>query len=420
MNINAVVTKLHSPDTQNQLWTIISAGIFAIFPMLMMLIATRLVGLSFAGLLAHAAALSVLPRLVSLFAVRGYQNIDVKREFSFNNYLGLRTISASVSSLFFIIFLVVTGFEILHLLIILLFYFLYLVDVYADVFMGDLQQKGKMRIAGKMQASSFCAVLLAFSIIMFITQTILLALAIAGLVVFCSYIVWIWIYRDHFGAIRVKVDFSTIKKLAWAVLPLLIYGFIVSYLENAQKYYLSAFFSDDAVAIYAILMLPVSLLNLACVSFFLGAITTKTAVILADGQLNRFIKRINIQLLFAVGLFIPFILCVYFFGIPLLSWIYAVDLSPYQKQLMILSFGGIVRAPIFVLAPVLVILRKQKMLLYSVIFVALISGPLMWWLVLQYGISGAVFSNLVIYAPQAVIFYVAYHVALRGHKRDFK
>jgi len=399
---------LHKPDIQNQLWTIIAAGSFSIFPSLVILLATRYLSLEMAGILAYNIALADLPRIFAVFGVRPYQSTDIRQEFGFNVYFGMRTIcTASAAAVAFVIFMLM-GFDFVQLATILLICLIYFTDAYADVFLGDLQQKGKMRIAGKMQSSAFFSAVLIFAIGVIFFQQLVLSLVFAGAAVILIYILWIWGYRSHFGPIRKKVNLQLIKSLALKALPLVISGFISMYLINAQKYYLDAFFTSELVAIYAILMLPVSLLMLACTSFFGGAVITKSAEILASGETKRFVRRINLQLIFALGLFLPFIASVFFLGAPLLSWVSSTDITPYKQYLMILSFGGLARLPLCILSPLLIILRKQKLILYCNIITGIAAAPVMWFLVYRYGLLGAAFSNLVLFTPQTLIYFVIY------------
>jgi len=412
--LNAAFGKLRSPDFQNQLWTLIATALFAIFPSVFILVTTRVIGLDNAGIIAYTVALIELPRLLIIFGIRSYQATDIKQEFKFSIYFGLRTITAAIVSMIFATFVVLSGFDSTQFIVLLLIYFIFLTESYADVFMGDLQQKGRMRVAGKMQASVYLSVILVYIVALLITRSMPFSLLLVAVASFFIYITWIWMHRNHFGAIRVKVDLKAIKKLALSVLPLVIAGLLFVYLVNAQKYYLEAFLSRETVAIYAILVLPVSLLMLACIGFFQGAIMTKTASILAAGDKKRFTKRVSIQLLCSLALAVPFMLCVYFLGVPVLSWLYGIDLSPYRTYLIILSLGGTLRLPLSVISPVLIILRKQRALLYSIVISAVIAGPLMWWLVSQYGLYGASFSNIIIFIPQVVLAYIMYRVALRS------
>jgi len=411
--------RFYSPDFQNQLWTIISMGMVAIFPTVLVFIMTRRIGLAYAGMFTFAHALIDLPVLFTLFNVRLYQNLDVKQEVQLGVYLGHRTVFAVIASAVFSAFLFFAGFDTLQLIVILLVFFIFMTAVYFDAFLGDLQRKGKMRMAGKMQASVFVGALIFSIIVLLFTNSLIATLATAGFVVFAGYLAWLWYYRKHFANMHVRFEFSAIKKLTLAVLPIFITGFMFTYLFNAQKYYLEAFVSIESVAVYGILLIPVGLLNIASTGFFSGAVATKTAEIFAAAQEKLFKRRVNIQLLIALGLFVPFILVAYFLGIPLLSWISAVDLTPYRAEFMILSLGAVARAPDYVLTPVLIMLKKQKTMLYVSILVAIVAGPTMWWLVSNYGMFGAAFSIFVLFLPRTVLLYIIYILAIRK-RRDKK
>jgi len=417
--VSKYLSKLNSficaPDFLNQLWTIISIGTFTVFPSLLVFIVTRQVGLVYAGMLVYAFALADLPSVLAMFGVRALQNVDIKQEYKFSVYLWQRTICTILATVGFIAFLILADFGLLQLTVVLLVFIICLTNAYADVFLGELQQKGMMRVAGKMKTSALAAALAVASIVLIISNSLVISLIVASIVVIAGYILWIWAYRKNFGDIRVKIDVSAIKKLTMAVLPILVTEFLMVYVGNAQKYYLEAYVSIEIVAIFSFMMLPISLLYLACVGLFQGAIVTKTARIL-ESDSRRFKQRVNRQLLAAIGLPVPCLIFVYFFGPQILSWIYATQLLPYRPQLMLLFFGATTRIPVFVLGPVLVILRKQKQVLYGSIVIALTVGPLMWYLVSNYGLQGAAYSNIIILFPQSVMYYVMYRIAL--HKRE--
>jgi len=416
MKLKGFRSRLNSPDFQNQLWTLISMGTVAIFPTVLVFIMTRRIGLAYAGMFTLAHALIDLPVAMTLFNVRIFQNLDVKQEMKFNVYLGHRTVFALLASLIFVIFLFFAEYETLQLIVILLVFSIFMSNVLSDVFMGELQRKGKMRMAGKMQASVFAGALIAAIAVVFVTNSLIATLATAASVVFAGYIAFIIFYRKHFESIRISFDFSAIKKLTLTVFPIFITGFLFTYLFNAQKYYIDAFVSIEAVAIYGFLLIPVGLLNIASTGFFSGAVATKTAEIFASNQEKLFKKRVRIQLLLALGLFVPFITIAYFWGIPLLSWISGVDLSAYKTVFMILSLGAIARAPDYVITPVLIMLKKQKVMLYASISVAVIAGPTMLLLVLNHGMFGAAFSTFVLFLPRTILLYVIYVVAMRKRK----
>lgn len=407
------MSRLRNPDIQNQLWTIISAGVSSIYMSLLILITTRSVGLGMAGLIAFAVALCDPLKTIALFGGRSYQCTDVRQEFNFNVYMGFRTITTGFATIIFLAILLVSQFELYMIIVLVLVYFVNITEAYADVFEGDFQQKGKMRLAGRMKTSAFLTALSAYAIVVVISGNILLALAASGASLLFVYVGWIWMTRFHFGAVRVRFDILAIRKLGFAVFPLLVSGVLSVFLNNAQKYYLNAYVSEEAVAVFTIIILPVSLLNLFFTFFFSGAEVTRTAEILASGDMKKLIRRVNLQMLLALGFCIPFMAAMAFGGINILSWLYNVDLTVYRTHIFILSLGALFMAPNRVLGPVLTAMRYQKMFMYTMLGMTATAGPLMWWLVMNHGLVGAAFINIAIQLPLLIVVYLTYRVACK-------
>jgi O-antigen/teichoic acid export membrane protein len=204
------------------------------------------------------------------------------------------------------------------------------------------------------------------------------------------------------------MDFNNIKRLMATVLPVFILTFIMTYLSYAPNIYLGEFRDSETVAIYAILITPAALFQVLLHTLFFGAPLPHTSEAYASGQLKRFSKRIHVLLLLVVATALPFMAVTYFLGITLLSWLYSTDFSPYLKQLMLISTGGLFTTTAPIIGMALIIMRKQKAYMYSFISVGMVSGPLVGFLVWQYGLDGAVLSNLIIFAPLTVLAYIVF------------
>jgi len=390
-----------------------SAGVLSVYIFLTVLITTRWVGLAEAGMVSFAAAVAVLVNGIITFNVRIFQSSDVGKEFSLHTYLGLRICTALLSVIFIASFVLVGNFDTQRLIVILLFYLMFLCTGFADVFMGDLQQKTKMRVAGRIMVCSFGLNLIVFAFTIFVSGSLIISLISSCIVTFFSYVAWIWFYRNDFGPIRVRYDISAIKILLKKVLPLFFAGLIGSYLYNMQKYYLGFLETDESVATITILLMPGTALQMLCAAIFGGAEMTKTAVIYASGNLKSLSKRINGQLLAAVAISIFFLLCVYIFGLPLLAWLFATELSTYMLELMIVSIGGALFSVNIALGSAAIVMRLQKAHFIITLVVAVIVAPLMWVIVARYGINGAAFTNLAFLAPLSIALYVICRVKVR-------
>jgi len=277
-----------------------------------------------------------------------------------------------------------------------------------------------MRVAGRMRVCAFVICMIAFTSSSFITKSIIVSLITSGFAILIVYIIWIWVYRHHFIRVRIKFDILSIKKLMITVLPLMIASFIIGFLLNSQKYFLGFLDSNESVAVITILIIPTTFLNILCSSLFYGAEMTKTAKVYIEGHIGQMKQRVNKQLLVATGLSILYILCSLLFGIPLLSWVFNIDLFMYSKEFFVITLGGVSFVYIAVLNAALITMRLQKAILISYVVIAILSGSLLWYLVLHYGFYGAALSFLIIFFPMMVSLYGIYYISVRKSNKKLE
>ncbi|MCL2208957.1 MAG: oligosaccharide flippase family protein [Treponema sp.] len=403
MNNKKVENGVNQNDFQNNLWTFLSAGVFSVYISIVVLITARRVGLAEAGMVSFAAAIVTLASGLITFGVRIFQASDIRKEFSLQTYFGFRVYTALLSTVLITVFLFIGGFNSDRVIVISLFYFIFLCTGFADVFMGDLQQNGKMHVAGKMMVCAFGLNIITYTIIIYISGSLYISLISSCVVTFAVYIAWIWYYQNDFGPIRIKYDISAIKRLFKKVLPIFLAGIISSYLFNIHKYYLGFLETDESVAIITILLMPGTALQILCGSIFGGAEMTKTAVVYTSGNIKNLTRRINHQLLLAAAISVFFLLCVFVFGLPLLTWLFAVDLTAYKYELIITSIGGALFSVNIVLGTAIIVMRMQRAHFINILTVTLVVAPLMWFIIDRYGIMGAAFVNLAILAPLTIV-----------------
>jgi len=386
----------------------LSSGIFASFPIVLIFITTRLIDLGAAGHVVIALAVGEQLRLLITAGSNIHQGADVGQEWGSAVYLRLRVYFSLLAVIILALIINLNGLDFVGNMVIILFFFLNLVEAFGSVFMADFLRKGKMHIAGKMRSFGFFSVLIVFLVLSFFTDSLVLSLAVAFVFLPCVYIGWIWFYREDLGPVRVKVSFFDIKTLIIKVLPIFIAQFLMVYIINAQKYYLSFFASDEIVAIYAILFLPTGLLIMFFSFYCFGAAFVKTAEMYVYGDVVGFYRRVNKQFLILFIIFIPFILFISFLGVPILSWIYGVDLSPYLMYLILISSGALLNCATALLGVVLIIMRQQKKYAFCVSFIGAISTLTMLYLIWQHGLAGASLVNFVVFLPMTIGLYIVY------------
>ena len=110
----------------------------------------------------------------------------------------------------------------------------------------------------------------------------------------------------------------------------------------------------------------------------------------------------------------PILLAAWILGIPVLSWLYATDLSALRTELLLIMTGGIFLAFNGFYCAVLTIMRKQREIPLTYLagaVLSLVSTPVM---VRESGIVGAVLSFVLVMAAVTVLLTAQFAFALRN------
>ena len=108
----------------------------------------------------------------------------------------------------------------------------------------------------------------------------------------------------------------------------------------------------------------------------------------------------------------------YFFGVPILSWFYGIDLSSCRAELLILVLGGGCDAVVTLMFYGITVLRKQKLLVVgygATLVLALVISNI---LVSSYGLMGASVAFLISMARglRAAVLYHFYRLLLKRNR----
>ncbi len=167
---------------RDYLWNTVGTGAWGmVFPALTV-VATQLAGIKQAGMFSMAFAAGTLLMFLSNFGVRTYQVSDIDEKCSFASYQAQRWLTSLLALSAGLLYCTVRGYDATMLMLSIGIYIYKIVDGLADVYEGRLQQADKLYLAGISQALRSVSVIIAFSVLLFITRSIALAGAVAGLV----------------------------------------------------------------------------------------------------------------------------------------------------------------------------------------------------------------------------------------------
>lgn len=343
---------------KNYLWNTLASFTNALSSALMLLACSRLLGITQAGIFSLAFALAQQFQVLGHFEIRSYQATDATEKFSFATYFGARIITCAIMIASIVAYTLWTKGVTQDALIIMLIAFLRVFDAFEDVFHGMFQQRGRLDIAGQAFFFRVVAMMGLFCIAALLTHSLLMSCicALAGSFVVCVLVNIIPAKR--FVALQPSLNLKDIAHLLWACVPLFCGSFMLVYITNAPKYAIDTYLSQDMQAIYSYIFMPSLVINLLSGFVFKPLLTEMSSAYL-ERAYTRFFGIITKGFGSVCIATIVTMVLAYTLGVWVLSSLYAIDLSPYKLELMVLLVGGLFNALGIILYYAVVTMRHQ-------------------------------------------------------------
>ena len=352
---------------KSYLWNLFASVVNAAEAIVIIVVASRVVTLSDVGILTFAFTLANLIMCIGKYGVRNYQVSDLTDAKEFSAYYYSRlftilfalffTIAFSVYSVFF------NGYEMPGLICTILVVLIYLIEAYEDVFISEIQRRGRLDVGAKIFCIRWIITLLAWTICLLLLRNIVLATTVAFFVNTVIAILLTSVLIKDFG-IDKTINFKNCSVILKDCLPICLATVFSIYLPNAAKYSIDGYLNNNVQAIYGYIAMPIFVLDV--VSF---VIFQPKLLDLANAWKKRdekALKRIIISI--SALLLIISVLCIissWFLGIPLLSVLYKEDLREYKLHFMIIMLGSVALAYLGFFASILTVIRKQVFMLIA-------------------------------------------------------
>ena len=254
-----------------------------------------------------------------------------------------------------------------------------------------MQQKGRLDVATKSSSIRYLFEMIAYVVLLVLTHNLLLSTAafmvasIIGLLMtsvnagrnYCS-------YRPSFNT-------EKIKGLAIEGFPLFVSLFLNMYISNAPKYAIDSYLTEELQAIYNMIFMPAFAVMLIANFIFNPILTTYARLWInaTEESLKQLKNQIKKQVFVIAGLTVLGIAVAATIGIPVLSFIFGVDLGSYKTELVIVMIGGGALAYATYFSTVITVIRLQKTLIVCYGIIALAAKLMSKYFVLGYGLLGA-------------------------------
>ncbi len=452
-------------EAGNYIWNAIGGMLNAGQSVFVLIIVTRVCGLEAAGLYSIAFATGNLFMYLGNYGVRNYQVSDVDEKFPFRSYILHRLLTVALMLLVAAVYcaysLLRGGYSSAKTMTVAAMCLLKAIDCLEEVLEGRLHQRGRLDLAGKMMTvrllvsiGGMLAVLVATGNLLTATNAAIILAAAAVILMAAACRRTLLPLQPAPGAAAKNKSAATSPAAPAAHVPELAAGignaagapaaasaavsaarrgalrdaavlmrvcfpvcaanFLSFYLINAPKYAIDAAMSETAQAQYNFIAMPVFVIQL------LGMFVYQPVLVRMTLSWNRADKKGFLRdfLRITAGLLIIAALCLggaYVLGIPVLSALYATDLSALKPELLLILTGGVFLAMNGFYSAVLTLMREQNRIPVMYLAGAVLSLILTPRFVGISGIMGAVISFVLIMAIVCALLSAQFAVAYKKH-----
>ena len=426
--LSAIVRALEKTGNINRsayTWNAINACLSAAQCPVIVMVMTRTNGVVDTGVFSIAFAVATLMLYVGQYGLRRFQSSDLREKYTFMEYHGMRFITCGImiaASLAYGAYgIIFRDYSTVKFLVVFMVCLLKVVQAYADVIHGHMQQRGRLDVATKASSSRYLLEIVACCVTLILTHNLILAMGVTLVVSVVGLLLTsVNAARNYCASMKPTFPGYKIRRLFIDGFPLFISLFLNMYISNAPKYAIDAHLTDEIQTYFNVLFMPAFMIQLIAHFIFNPILTTYAKLWLSGKKedLRRLGRLIRNQCFVVLGLTALAVAVAATIGIPVLEIIFGVDLQGMKKELCILMVGGGMMAYSVYFSTVITVIRKQQYLLISYGIVALAAKVLAGWFVSNQGISGAVLFYAVLMAVLSVMLFVIMIAGLRKGNQD--
>ena len=390
------------------LWNMIGSMLLAFQSVILLMVLTRVLGVDDAGIFTLAYANANLFFTMGKYGMRYFQASDVIEQFSFKDYICSRIITSAcmiVGSFGFTVYLAIKNSYTIEKMLIVFFVCIFkLPDVIEDVYYGRYQQKARLDIAAKTMTLRVALTTLCFILVVILSKNLLFSVIVSTVFAFLLVAYFIKITIKPFADGK-KWEKAKVFELLRVCFPLFVGAFLSIYITNAPKYSIDALLNDELQACYGFISMPVMVISLLNGIIF-NPLIQKMSIIWKKRETKAFLIRVIVQAGVVLGITLCCIIAAFFLGIPVLSFLFNVDLTLYKRELIILLIGGGLLGLSGLLNTVITIIRFQDSILIGYGIVTCMAIIFSDYIVSQYKLMGAAILYMLLMASLCILFLI--------------
>jgi len=376
------------------IWNTLGSFVESLLSAVLLMFCTRLNGTEIAGMFSISFATATILNAIGDFGIRIYQVTDTNRKYKFGDYLLARVFVVITMVIIGILFVNISGYTAEKLWICIALIMFKVIDNLSETYQGEFQLRNRLDLGGKSMVIRVSSSLIVFFITDVITKNVIFSCITFVLTNLTLFLLWDVRILSKFQKLEIKYDKNNIKEILLDCLPLAISTGLSLYIINATKYAIDNFGDYTMQTYFNVIYMPTFVINLVS-AFVIKPFLKPFGDLWNSKEYLKFIKSISLIILILAGATICIDIACALLGVPVLSFIYGIDLSPYKIEMLLLVISGFFYASATVMLYALSTIRKQKLTTIAYIItsvIALISSNIC---VNKWQMKGAIVSNMI-------------------------
>ena len=397
------------------IWNTLGSFVESLLSAVLLMFCTRLNGTEIAGMFSISFATATILNAIGDFGIRIYQVTDTNRKYKFGDYLLARAFVVITMVIIGILFVNISGYTAEKLWICIALIMFKVIDNLSETYQGEFQLRNRLDLGGKSMVIRVSSSLIVFFITDVITKNVIFSCITFVLTNLTLFLLWDVRILSNFQKLEIKYDKNNIKEILLDCLPLAISTGLSLYIINATKYAIDNFGDYTMQTYFNVIYMPTFVINLVS-AFVIKPFLKPFGDLWNSKEYLKFIKSISLIILILAGATICIDIACALLGVPVLSFIYGIDLSPYKMEMILLVISGFFYASATVMLYALSTIRKQKLTTIAYIITSVIALIASNICVNKWQMKGAIVSNMITTVTLFVLLVIFFLYELKKSK----
>lgn len=324
----------------------------------LLLLTVRLAGAYWGGVVALGLAMSQQLFTLGNFTMESYHASDIAEKRSFGDYVAAKSLTVGVMLLAGTAWLAAGHFGRDKALVFAGFLAYQASDAFSNAFFARYQLKWRLDVGCRVRFSKIAAFAGVYAAMLWATGNPVPSLCAASAVHVALFFVLDVPKLRVFGPLRGWGGWRAAAAVLGACSPLALNSFLVMYVSNGPRFAVDGAMGEEPLAKFSALFM-VSFAVAVCGDFLMNPQVVRLAAAVRERDREGARRIVGRQAAVIAGLGTAGLAAAAVAGIPVLSWVFGLDLSGHLGVLLALLGGGVLVAYYQLAQVVLVVLRRQ-------------------------------------------------------------